>query len=42
MMWNESDNNYTWWHNMGFGAQNVQATVGGDGKLHVLGVGKDA
>ncbi|MEH2033236.1 MAG: glycosyl hydrolase 108 family protein, partial [Nostoc sp.] len=35
-------NNYTWWHNMGFGAQNVQATVGGDGKLHVLGVGKDA
>ncbi|MEH1898536.1 MAG: N-acetylmuramidase domain-containing protein, partial [Nostoc sp.] len=36
------DNNYTWWHNMGFGAQNVQATVGGDGKLHVLGVGKDA
>ncbi|WP_375495594.1 peptidoglycan DD-metalloendopeptidase family protein, partial [uncultured Nostoc sp.] len=31
-----------WWHNMGFGAQNVQATVGGDGKLHVLGVGKDA
>ncbi|WP_335167555.1 pre-peptidase C-terminal domain-containing protein, partial [Nostoc sp.] len=41
-LWKQSDNNYTWWHDMGFTAQNIQVIQGGDGKLHVLGVGKDA
>jgi len=40
-VWQQSDNNDTYWHKMGFLAKSLQAIQGSDGKLDVFGIGLD-
>ena len=39
--WQESDNNFTYWHKMGLLAKTLQVIQGSDGKLDVFGIGLD-